>query len=282
MNPNKDFAFYRCYPKMGQAGVGGPGYLAATEVVQAVCDAGFQRNGFLMMRHPSSPRCFYKFAKHPKDGMYMLRAVRKTDMTTLDMLIDTRLYPCFVMIEKNSDWQDETDEVKNALNHLINDDAEQYNWIVNFQEHHTHTTQHINEFISALDYMYGPEQVPEKQLSNHVQIGQLILRVNGNNIYNDDFIKENPVESEADCQPTDEEVVEKLKPLFFNNEDNVRSFLREIHGMSPNNITDLVNQWVKDKLISDYGNSRKGVLWEILKDAGLYSRTKQNWNRRVY
>lgn len=282
MIPNKDFAFYRCYPKMGQAGVGGPGYLAATEVVQAVCDAGFQRNGFLMMCHPSSPHCYYKFAKRPKDGMYMLRAVKKTDMTTLDILIDTRLYPCFVMIENHPDWQDETDEVKDTLNHFINDDAEQYNWRVNLKEHHTNTTQYLEEFISALTYLKDQEEAPEKQLSNHVQIGQLILKVNGNNIYNDDFIKENPVEAEADSQPTDEEVVEKLKPLFFNNEDNVRSFLREIHGMSPNNITDLVNQWVKDKLISDYGNSRKGVLWEILKDAGLYTRSKQNWNRRVY
>lgn len=79
-----------------------------------------------------------------------------------------------------------------------------------------------------------------------------------------------------------EELVEKLKPIFYNNEANVRTFLKEIAGMQPNNITDLVNKWVKDKRISDYGNSRKGELWEILSEANLYTKSRQNWCRRVY
>ena len=77
------------------------------------------------------------------------------------------------------------------------------------------------------------------------------------------------------------ELVEKLKPIFFNNENDVRLFLKEISGMKPNSITDLVNIWVKDKKISDYGSSRKGDLWKILHEAKLYPRTIQNWNRRV-
>ena len=55
-----------------------------------------------------------------------------------------------------------------------------------------------------------------------------------------------------------------------------------IKGMAPNDITDLVNRWVKERRISDYGNSRKGDLWAILYDAGLYPKSRQNWNRRVY
>ena len=77
-------------------------------------------------------------------------------------------------------------------------------------------------------------------------------------------------------------VIEKLKPIFYNNETDVKEFLKEISGMQPNNITDLVNTWVKDQRISNYGNSRKGVLWEILNDAGLYTKSRQNWCRRVY
>ena len=95
-------------------------------------------------------------------------------------------------------------------------------------------------------------------------------------------------ESEDDSEHDEPEVesnvdlVEKLKPLFYNNENDVRLFLKEISGMSPNNITDLVNKWVQDKRISDYGSSRKGDLWKILHDAKLYPRTIQNWNRRVH
>ena len=80
----------------------------------------------------------------------------------------------------------------------------------------------------------------------------------------------------------EEEVLEKLMPIFYNNEADVRLFLKEISGMQPNNITDLVNTWVQDKRISDYGSSRKGDLWKILHEAKLYPRTIQNWNRRVH
>ena len=92
---------------------------------------------------------------------------------------------------------------------------------------------------------------------------------------------EEPEEKVELGEDTLTELVEKLKPIFFNNENDVRLFLKEISGMKPNSITDLVNIWVKDKKISDYGSSRKGDLWKILHEAKLYPRTIQNWNRRV-
>ena len=93
-----------------------------------------------------------------------------------------------------------------------------------------------------------------------------------------------PVSTVSDSVADDDAdgLEERLKPLFFNNETDVGLFLKEISGMEPNSITDLVNKWVQDKRISDYGNSRKGDLWKILHEAGLYPRTVQNWNRRVY
>ena len=277
----KDYSFYRGYLKRELAVDGEPGLLAATEVVQAVCDAGFQRNGFSMKSYPSSPHCYFKFAKTPKDGMYKLRAVKKTNMTTLDILIDTRIHPCFVMMEKNTDWQDVKEEVKDTVELGINIGAEIFNWHIDLKEYHADSTEHLEEFISALSYMKDKEDMHEKHNSS-VQIGQLILKVNGNNYYNDDIYNEESTEVAEETQPVDNDTVQKLKPLFYNNEDNVWRFLKEIDSMPPNDITDLVNQWVKDKLISDYGNSRKGELWKILHDANLYSRTIQNWNRRVF
>jgi hypothetical protein len=80
----------------------------------------------------------------------------------------------------------------------------------------------------------------------------------------------------------DAELIKRLNPIFYNNEDDVRAFLKEIRGMKDKDITDLVNKWVQNKHISDYGNSRKGDLWTILKGAGLYKSSRQNWCRRVY
>ena len=93
---------------------------------------------------------------------------------------------------------------------------------------------------------------------------------------------EEPEEKEELGENAITDLVEKLKPIFFNNENDVRLFLKEISGMKDKDITDLVNRWVHDKRISDYGNSRKGVLWGILNNAGLYTKSLQNWCRRVY
>ena len=100
-------------------------------------------------------------------------------------------------------------------------------------------------------------------------------------------VTQQPVVQHTECtaEPTllcPDDLVTKLKPLFFNNEDDVKLFLKEIDGMKDKDITDVVNQWVGDKLISDYGNSRKGDLWTILSEAGLYKSSRQNWCRRVF
>ena len=89
------------------------------------------------------------------------------------------------------------------------------------------------------------------------------------------------VHAEVDVSQNDTELIEKLKPIFYNNEGDVRLFLKELSGMKSGDITDLVNRWVKEKRISDYGYSRKGLLWEILNDAGLYTKSRQNWCKRV-
>lgn len=111
------------------------------------------------------------------------------------------------------------------------------------------------------------------------QIGQQHIHM-GNQTIKDEPIDEEAEEVVSDTT-SEEDLVARLKPIFYNNEDDVRQFLREVAGMKPQDITDLVNRWVKDKRISDYGTSRKGELWSILHDAGLYPRSKQNWNGRV-
>ena len=162
----KDYEFYRCRLERRLTGEGKFALLAVTEVVQAICDAGFQKHGTTMWSHPSSPHCYYKYAKTPRDGMYKLRAVRMSDMTTLDFLIDTRMYPCFVMIENNPDWQDLMDEVIDSLQQMINDEAEKYNYQGEIIMHHAHETQYLDLFLSALAYMRDRDQRNQDENNN--------------------------------------------------------------------------------------------------------------------
>ena len=163
---NKNYLFYECHLEREMASEGDPGLFAATEVVRAACNANFQRNGFYMRSLPSSPHCYYKYAKLPKDGMYMLWAVKKTNMTTLDILVDTRMFPNLVMIEKNTDWQAETEEVKGAVEKVISDDTNPYNWNFNLEIYSACGTQYLDEFHSALAYMREPNYIYEDYNSN--------------------------------------------------------------------------------------------------------------------
>ena len=232
----KDYDFYRCRLERRLTGEGDPCLLAVTEVVQAICDAGFQKHGTSMWSHPSSPHCYFKYAKTPRDGMFKLRAVKISDMTTLDFLIDTRMYPCFVMIENNPDWQDLMDEVINTLQQMINDEAEKYNYQGEIIMHHAHKTQYLDLFLSALAYMRDRDQRNQDENNNltynnnmenisedlklkviqeltkgNVRIGQIIMEVKGNNTYYEQSRTDTVEGNISPSIPTKEEMIMAVK-----------------------------------------------------------------------
>lgn len=232
----KDYDFYRCRLERRLTGEGDPCLLAVTEVVQAICDAGFQKHGTSMWSHPSSPHCYFKYAKTPRDGMFKLRAVKISDMTTLDFLIDTRMYPYFLMIENNPDWQDLMDEVINTLQQMINDEAEKYNYQGEIIMYHAHKTQYLDEFASAMAFMKDHDQRNQDENNNltynnnmetntedlklkviqeltkgNVRIGQIIMEVKGNNTYYEQSRTDTVEENISPSIPTKEEMIMAVK-----------------------------------------------------------------------
>lgn len=89
------------------------------------------------------------------------------------------------------------------------------------------------------------------------------------------------VNNSTDNTATEEELVNQLKPIFYNDTEKVKTFLSLIRDLRPNAITDIVNEYVRNRWISNYGNSHKGVLWKILFDNQLYKKSKSNWNNQV-
>ena len=77
-----------------------------------------------------------------------------------------------------------------------------------------------------------------------------------------------------------QDVINKLKPIFFGQTEEAKAFLVSIQGMKPKQITDRVNQLVNERKISDI--SRKRDLWSVLHDYGLYEKSESNWNSQVY
>ena len=92
-------------------------------------------------------------------------------------------------------------------------------------------------------------------------------------------ITQNPVQPSTELDEQQQDVVEKLKPMFYGSEEEAKAFLVSIQGMKATQITDKVNQLVSEKKISDMSKHRD--LWKVLHDCGIYERSESNWNMQV-
>ena len=92
-------------------------------------------------------------------------------------------------------------------------------------------------------------------------------------------ITQNPVQPSTELDEQQQDVVEKLKPMFYGQIEDAKAFLVSIQGMKPTQITDKVNQLVSDKKISDMSKHRD--LWKVLHDSGIYDKSESNWNMQV-
>ncbi len=84
---------------------------------------------------------------------------------------------------------------------------------------------------------------------------------------------QNPISDE------EQELINRLKPVFFGEEKDARNFIISIQGMKPTQITNKVNQLVKEGKISELSKNRD--LWKILHDCGIYEKTESNWNSQI-
>ena len=92
-------------------------------------------------------------------------------------------------------------------------------------------------------------------------------------------VTQNPVQPSAQLDEQQQDVVEKLKPMFYGQLEDAKAFLVSIQGMKPTQITDKVNQLVSEKKISDMSKHRD--LWKVLHDCGIYDKSESNWNQQV-
>ena len=124
----------------------------------------------------------------------------------------------------------------------------------------------------------------DKNIVNHFEAGANCQVFNGN-ISGCVFampgasVTQQPPGTHPDTNDSHDHVAERLEPLFFGQIDNARAFLMSIQGMKPKQITNRVNQLVRDHVISDISCHRD--LWSILHECGIYVPTESNWNAQV-
>lgn len=109
------------------------------------------------------------------------------------------------------------------------------------------------------DYMCCYIKQPDKWLSKQVE----------------DIIRYNGMEAE---------LINALMPHFYNDNRlaNVIAYIKEIKEAKSNPaIARITVQYIKDKKISNFNNSHKRPLWQILHNHGLYNAKVDNWNKAV-
>ena len=76
-----------------------------------------------------------------------------------------------------------------------------------------------------------------------------------------------------------ENTLEQLKPIFFGNEEEARTFLLKVQDMKAMQITSLVNTLVVENKISKLSCHRE--LFSVLSNSGIYDKSESNWNLQV-
>ena len=140
-----NFTFYSCILEGRQLFFEEPFLLAASEVVRAVCKAGFQNNSEFL----------FEYAQPPKSGMFLFKVTRKTDGFSTLVYFDTRTCPNFIWVEKVFDnMQDITiDEFVNMLGAAINAGSHQHGWKVRLEKYLPDDLVDLELFRDALDYV---------------------------------------------------------------------------------------------------------------------------------
>jgi hypothetical protein len=92
-------------------------------------------------------------------------------------------------------------------------------------------------------------------------------------------ITQYPAQSPTDIADDEQDVIDRLKPMFYGDAEIAKAFLQGIQGMKPTQITEKVNQLVGERKISDMSKHRD--LWKVLRDCGIYDKSETNWNRQV-
>lgn len=140
-----EFNYYCCILKGRQLSIGEAGLLPASEVLRAICDAGFQNN-----------RLFdFEYAKPPKDGMYLMKVTRKADQQVLLVFIDTRTHTNYIWVEsRGDDIVDELErQVVDAIGNEIRLKAYDYGWNASVNEPSQKGWKDIGFLSDAMTYV---------------------------------------------------------------------------------------------------------------------------------
>lgn len=151
----KEFYFYNCQLTGRQLRLDETGMFPAEIVVRSICDADYQENGIFLKNLTAESGFHLRYAKPPKDGLFLMNARKTGGHSSLYVLIDTRLSPNFILIEKKMDMMQEYIELLKVLESSIGKAVYKHGWFSKLVKNDLNVIKEVELFISAMKYIEG-------------------------------------------------------------------------------------------------------------------------------
>ena len=150
-----NFMFFDCCLEGRQLEIGESGFLAASEVVRYIFDAGFRKYGLNTFDSGTNALFACKYVIEPKDGMFLMEVrIDKGDVGNL-VFIDTRTKPNFVWVQPADNGED--DEWSLQVAHFVEDwisrEAYAYGWKAKLKRSVFNKLVYWPQFDSAMAYV---------------------------------------------------------------------------------------------------------------------------------
>ena len=148
----RNFIIFQLILKGKELSDGEHGVIADKEVLPRIFDADFQNHGLDLVNPKSHIHFYHEFVKTPKDGLYLINVFNPKDRSSIEVLIDTRIFPNFVSVEDSPHNRKATREVCQIMDYSLSLAAATFNWEAVLKRNRLDRVQHQDEFWSAMVY----------------------------------------------------------------------------------------------------------------------------------
>jgi len=160
-----DFEFYNCHLKGERVSDGETEFVSKKMVIEKILEDDRHGKRFHLVNPLNNTRYIHFYAKEPLEGIYLLDVVNTETRSSLFVLFDTRLYPNFILVEKNPEDPDESLEVAVVVDYSLFLAAQKYGWEAHLEENHLNVIRYVDKFEDVMGYVKNI-----KHSSHHINL----------------------------------------------------------------------------------------------------------------
>lgn len=176
-----DFEFYNCHFKGKRVSDEETEFVSKKMVVEKILEDDRHGKRFHLVNPLNNTRYIHFYAKEPWEGIYLLDVVNTETRSSLFVLFDTRLYPNFILVEKNPEDPSESLEVAMVVDSSLSLAAQKYGWEAHLEENHLNEIRYADKFEDVLGYVKNIKHSSHSinLILNQPQVSQLIMDNHG-------------------------------------------------------------------------------------------------------